>query len=164
MLGYNTSTIFQVRMPIGNLNSTLLQILVQVRDKYDCVTEVNLPWISVLPDMNNIISLIKAVESTLPDADYSNMMTANSLISILYDGNQNDVCQILTSVSQMLNILAQQNLQSAIHSESYLVLSHIEIVYFSFEDNISAVSISVSPLNQDNSVVCRSQKDFSFHL
>jgi hypothetical protein len=133
MLAYNTSNTFQVRMPIGNLNSTLLQILVHVKDNCDCVTERILAPISVLSDMNNIISLIKTVESAQITGDYSNIMISNPLVPILYDGNQNDVCQVLTSVSQVLNILAQQNLQLAMQSKSCLILFHIQIFYLSFE-------------------------------
>ncbi len=81
---------------------------------------MNLRSISVLPNMNNIISLITTVQSGI--------LTSNSLIDILYDGNQNDACQIL-------NILAEENIQ------------------FAIQNNISAISLSVSPLYQDNSIV-----------
>jgi hypothetical protein len=117
MVGYTTLNSFQIRMPVNDLNVSLIQLMVYVRDKYDCTTEFDLPSISIVPDMNNIISLITTVESS----DYSSGISSNPLIEILYSGNQNDICQILTSVGQILNILAQQNLQSAINS-MFLVL------------------------------------------
>jgi hypothetical protein len=116
MLAYNTSNSFQVRMPTGNLNSTLLKVLVQVKDQYDCITEMTLSPIFVIPDMNNIISLITTTESSMINSDDNIIISANPLIVSLYGGNQNDICQVLTSAGQVLNILAQQNLHSAIKS------------------------------------------------
>jgi hypothetical protein len=112
MLAYTTLTSFQVRMPIGDVNSTLLQIVVRVRDIYDCTTEFNLSSISVVSDTNYIMSLMTAVTTS----DDNNQLTSNPLVNTLYGGNQNDVCQVLTSVSQVLNNFAQQNLQLAINS------------------------------------------------
>jgi hypothetical protein len=125
MFGYTTSNTFQVRLPIDNLNSSLIQLMVYVRDVFDSITVLNLPSISIVPDIDSIASLMTAIKSTLATTNYSNMMTSNPLVPILYGGNQNDVCQVLTSVSQVLNILAQQNLQSAIHGESRLIPFHI---------------------------------------
>lgn len=104
MIGYNTLSTIQLRMPIGgDPNSNLLQIIVRIRDKFDCRIELNLSSsISVQSDMTN--------------SDYYNKMNSNPFVEILYGKNQNDICQVLTSMSQVLNIFAQQNLQLAIQS------------------------------------------------
>jgi len=81
---------------------------------------MNLSSVSVLPNMNSIISLITIVQSGI--------LTSNSLIDILYGGNQNDVCQIL-------NIIAEENIQ------------------FAIQNNISTISLLVSSLCQDTSIV-----------
>ncbi|CAF3480113.1 unnamed protein product [Rotaria sp. Silwood1] len=62
--------------------------------------------------MNNIISLIA-------NLDYNNEIRSNPFVHILYSGNQNDLCQMLISVRQILNIFAQQNLQLEINSIFY---------------------------------------------
>jgi hypothetical protein len=125
MIGYTTLDSFEIRMPVNDLNVSLIQLMVYVRDVFDSITVLNLPSISIVPDIDSIASLMTAIKSTLATTNYSNMMTSNPLVPILYGGNQNDVCQVLTSVSQVLNILAQQNLQSAIHGESRLIPFHI---------------------------------------
>jgi hypothetical protein len=113
LIGYTTSTILQVRMPIGDLNSTLLQLIVHVRDLNDCVTEWNMDPISVISDMNSITNLITMIQSSLEN---STLITSNPIINILYSGNQNDICQSLVSVSQILNMMANQYLEIAIAS------------------------------------------------
>jgi hypothetical protein len=112
MIGYTTLDSFEIRMPVNDLNVSLIQLMVYVRDQYDCTTEFDLPSISIVPDINNIISLITTVESS----DYSGEISSNPLIETLYSGNQNDICQVLTSAGQILNTLAEQNLQLAINS------------------------------------------------
>lgn len=132
MIGYTTLTSFQIRIPIDDLNSSLIQPFVRVRDQYDCTTEINLSLIFLQMDLSETLSLLTTIKSTVVNSDYRIVMnTSNSLIEILYGGYQNDICQVLTSFSQILNILAEENLQSAI------------------EDNISPVKISVSTLNQE---------------
>jgi hypothetical protein len=103
-----------------------IQLTVYVRDKYDCTTEFDLSSISIVPDINNIISLITIVESS----DYNTVIRSNPLIEILYSGNQNDICQVLTSAGQILNILAQQNLQLAVNSMFFF--SQLKKIYFYF--------------------------------
>ncbi|CAF3473219.1 unnamed protein product [Rotaria sp. Silwood1] len=62
--------------------------------------------------MNNIISLIA-------NLDYNNEIRSNPFVHILYSGNQNDLCQMLISVRQILNIFAQQNLQLEINNTKW---------------------------------------------
>jgi hypothetical protein len=126
MVGYTTLNSYQIRMSVNDLNVSWIQLTVYVRDKYDCTTEFDLSSISIVPDINNIISLITIVESS----DYNTVIRSNPLIEILYSGNQNDICQVLTSVGQVLNILAQQNLQLAVNSMFFF--SQLKKIYFYF--------------------------------
>ena len=103
-------------MPIDDLNSSLIQLTVHVRDQYDCATDLDLSSVTIVPDLNNIVSFMTIIESAVVNSDFNNIMTSNSLMNILYGGNQNDICQILTSIGQVSNLLAQQNLQLAILS------------------------------------------------
>ena len=90
LIGYTTSNNLQIHMPIGDdPNSTFLQLVAHVRDRNGCVREWNMQPISVVPDMNSIITLITAVDLVLEN---SSLIISNPLIHILYNGNQNDVC------------------------------------------------------------------------
>ncbi|UJR10866.1 hypothetical protein I4U23_015053 [Adineta vaga] len=142
MLGYGSSSSFRVRMPMGHHHHSFsLQVTVRLHDSFDCITEFDLSPITVIPDLDNMNSLIQAI--TLSDS--LNEITSNPIVHILYGGNQNDVCQILTSVSQLLNIFANENLQLAI------------------QNNISAVRISIASLNENDSQF-NNQSNISFNF
>jgi hypothetical protein len=114
MIGFTTETIFQARMSIGDLNSTMLHITVRVRDMLGTVTELDIQSISVVPNMIDISALISVAQSTVNISS----KTSKSLLRILYGGNDNDVCQCLISVSQILNNMAKNSLLLALKSMS----------------------------------------------
>jgi hypothetical protein len=117
MLGYTTENIFQVRMPIGDTNSTLLYLIVRVRDIFDSVIEMNMSSISVTPDTININEFLSAVQSSFNYTINNSRITSNPFIQILYgNGYENDICQWLISISRILNNKAKQNLLEAIES------------------------------------------------
>jgi hypothetical protein len=103
MIDYTTLNSIQVRISIDDLNSSLVQSIVYVKDEFDCVAELNFSSVFIESDMNNIFSLITSIQS-------GTINFSNSLFEILYGGNQNDICQMLTSVGEILNTLAEQNL------------------------------------------------------
>jgi len=129
MLGYTTSNIFQVRIPIGNLNSSSIHLLVSVKDTFDCTTELEFSLVIITPDINDILSLMTKIESAVINSDYSGMINSYPLIGVLYGGNENDVCQVLNSFTQILINLAQQNLQLAINS-MFCFFFQLEIILF----------------------------------
>ena len=112
-LGSTTDTIFQVRMPIGDLNSSLLNIIAYIRDEYDCVTKINISSISIIEnevDVNEFLSLIQSTTN-------NSQMSLNPLIRTLYgSGNENDICQWLISIAKILNNRSKQNLLTTISS------------------------------------------------
>ena len=104
-------------MPMGDSNSTLLHLIVRVRDIFDCVTEMNMSSISVLPDTINITEFMSVVQSSFNNTVNNNRITSNSFIHILYgSGYENDICQWLISISRILNNKAKQSLLESIAS------------------------------------------------
>jgi len=152
MLAYTTSNIFQVRIPISDLNSSSIHLLVRIKDILDCTTELEFSSIIITPDINNILSLMTKIESAVVNSDYSGVINSYSFIGVLYGGNANDVCQILTSFTQILINLAQQNLQLAVNSMFFSFLIIINNFYLFFKDNIPLVSISVSSLYDQSQI------------
>ena len=117
MLGFTTQNTFQVRMPMGDSNSTLLHLVVRVRDTFGCVTEMNMSSISVLPDTHNITEFMTAVQLTYNNTLNDSRITSNPFIQILYgSGNENNVCQLLISISQVLDHKDKQSLLKSITS------------------------------------------------
>lgn len=125
MIGYSTEHLFQLRIP------TSINLIIHIRDKYDCFTEFNLPSISVREDKEDNYEFMRIIHSNFDKTRNESQMVLNRFVQILYGNeNENDICQWFISISNILNNQSQENLLKTIQS------------------NISAVSISVSSLNQ----------------
>jgi homoserine trans-succinylase len=108
MIGFSPVMNIQVRLPAGNENTSLLNILVQIRDTYDCITEYNISSVSVIPDtieMNDLINILQ---------DSTNEKINNQFIQELSSRDQNTVGQILTSFSNHVNKISDETLDNAI--------------------------------------------------
>ncbi|CAF0777082.1 unnamed protein product [Adineta steineri] len=113
---------FQVRLPSGDNQTSLLNIMIYVRDLLDCVTQVNMSSINVVQNSTEINSLIVNLQS------FENGITNNEIVQLLSSGNQNIVGQVITSLSQQLNQMNSQSIDKAI------------------SNGISVTSISISSL------------------
>jgi len=113
ILGFTTQSAFQLRLPVGDDNISLLNMSVHIRDMLDCVTEYNMQTIMVLPDSTGITALVDVVQQPGDEAN------SNPLVQLLASGNQNIVGQTLTSLSQVFNKAGSENDESAVASESF---------------------------------------------
>jgi len=113
IVGFTTQSTFQLLLPAGDDNNSLLNISVHIRDMLNGITEYNMQTIVVLPDSAGITTLIDVVQQ--PD-DETN---SNPLVRLLAGGNQNTVGQILTSLSQVFNKASSETVESAVTSESF---------------------------------------------
>jgi hypothetical protein len=102
MIAYSPISIFQAQLPPGNFSSFSLELIVFIRDRRDCLTQWNLTTISVLPDPTDLNNLISSL--------------ASSSVRLLSGGNTNTVDQVINSLSQQLNQMNSENLDSAISS------------------------------------------------
>ncbi len=107
MIAFSPVSTFQVRLPAGNDPTSLLHIVIHIRDLLDCITEFNISSISVIPDSDRITDLINNIQSS----------TNNSFIRILAGGNQNLVGQVIISVSQQFNKMNIKNIDKAVLSK-----------------------------------------------
>ncbi len=98
MIAFSPISDFEVRLPAGEL-----QLIIQIRDTLDCITEVNLT-VSVLSDS---IDLIKNLQNPKD----------NSIDQLLTSGNQNIVGQVITSISQQFNKMNSETINKAISSK-----------------------------------------------
>jgi hypothetical protein len=111
ILGFTTQSSFELRLPTGDDNNSLLNVSIRIRDMLDCFTEYNMQTIMVLPDSSGITALIDVVQQ--PGDETNN----NPLVKLIASGNQNTVGQILTSFSQVLTKTSSENVKSAVASE-----------------------------------------------
>jgi hypothetical protein len=103
---------FQIRLPPGDDQTSLLHIIVHIRDILDCITELNMSSVSVIPDSVGIADLINDIQSS------SGGITTNSIVQLLASENQNIVGQVITSLSQQFNKMNIESLDKAVSSKS----------------------------------------------
>jgi hypothetical protein len=95
LITYSTISELSTRLPAGNAQSSLTHLVVSIRDRADCVTEVNISSVHVQPDTMAINSLLQS--GTNPSTS----------------GNQVIISQVIIGVSQQINNLNNENIQQA---------------------------------------------------
>ena len=114
MVSFASASSFRLRLTAGSGNGSLVNLVVHIRDTFDCITEYDLPSLSVLPDTTEINDLI----------DYLKLPTSTTnqkpILQLLATGNQNLVGQIVNSISQVLNEMNIEYLEQAVLGKSYL--------------------------------------------
>jgi len=103
MLAFSSESDIQLLLPSTNDNTLLLNIVAYISDTYDCVTEFNMSSVLVEADLNAIDSLQNS--------------TNNALIQMLASGNQNRISQVITLISQQLNQINNQAIETAVGSK-----------------------------------------------
>ena len=111
MLAISPISTFQLRLPAGNDNASSLHIIASIRDMLDGFTEFQMQSLVVMLDSTAIDALINVLQPP------SNGATTNGIIQLLAGGNQNTVGQAITSLSQVLNEMNNQNMQTAVAGE-----------------------------------------------
>jgi hypothetical protein len=111
MVAFSFISDFEVRLPAGNDNTSLLYLFIQIRDTLDCVNEFNMSSVIVTIDSSGISDLINTFQNS------ASSLTTNPLVQLLSSGNQNTVGQILTSLSQQFNKMNIESLQNAVSSQ-----------------------------------------------
>ncbi|CAF3461279.1 unnamed protein product [Rotaria socialis] len=122
MLAFTTLPTLKIRLPAGNGNTSLLVMMVHIRDMLDCMTEFYMEAPVVILDLTEINTLINVLQEPTKGA------TINPFVQLLGSGYQNTVGQIIILIAQELNKMNKQNIETAV------------------ENGISAASISVSSL------------------
>ena len=102
----------QLRLPVGNDNTPLIHLFGRIRDRLGVIAEFNMSSVIVLPDTEAI--------SNLMDTFQSSSTNNNPLVELLVGGNVNTVGQVISSVSQILNEINNQNVNRAKSSKTIL--------------------------------------------
>ena len=111
MIAFSAASTFQIRLPAGDDQTSLLYFTVDIRDTLDCITELNMSYITVRPDTDGINDLINNLQSS------SNGLTNNPIVRLLAGGDQNTVGQIITSLSQQFNKMNSKSVANAVSSK-----------------------------------------------
>ena len=89
IIAYSAVSTFQVRLPSGDDQTSLLHLIVHIRDQFDCIIEFNLSSVSVIPDSIGLTHLINDIQSA------SGGVTTNLFVQLLASQNQNIVGQMI---------------------------------------------------------------------
>ncbi|CAF4146964.1 unnamed protein product, partial [Adineta steineri] len=108
IIAFSSEYNFQVRLPAGDNETSLLNLVVYVRDLLNSVTQVNISAVSVIADLAIINDLIDKI------TDSSSTITNDPIVRLLSSGNQNVVGQMIIALSQELNQMSSENLDKAI--------------------------------------------------
>ncbi|CAF1460939.1 unnamed protein product [Adineta steineri] len=126
IIAFSSEDNFQVRLLAGDNGTSLLNLVVYVRDLVGSVTQVNISSVNVIADLATINDLIDKI------TNLSSTITNNPIVRLLSSGNQNVVGQMFIALSQEFNQMNGDNLDKAI------------------SNGISAVDISVSSLGSQS--------------
>jgi len=111
IIAYSSISTFQVQLPAGDDQTSLLHLVVYIRDILDCITQFNMSSVTILPDSVGIANLINDVQSS------SGGTTTNPIVLLLASENQNIVGQLITSLSQQFNKMNNENIDKAVSSK-----------------------------------------------
>ncbi|CAF4054709.1 unnamed protein product [Adineta steineri] len=126
IIAYSLVSTFQVRLPLGDDQTSLVHLTVYIRDTLDCITKFNLSSVTVTSDSIGITSLLNDIQNS------PNQLTTNPIIQLLASGNQNIIGQVITSISQQFNRMNNKNIDQAI------------------SNGVPSTSISISSLEDQN--------------
>lgn len=111
MIAFSTMLIFQVRLPVGDRNTSLLHLMVEIRDLLNCVAEFKMDPLVVTQNT-------QAMDEFIDSLDYSNVgNTKNVLVDLLTSGHPNTVSQVAMVVAQVLHTRNEENLENALNSK-----------------------------------------------
>ncbi|CAF4200745.1 unnamed protein product, partial [Adineta steineri] len=108
IIAFSSEYNFQVRLPAGDNETSLLNLVVYVRDLLNSITQVNISSVSVMKNFEIINELIDKITNS------SSTITNNPIVRLLSSGNQNVVGQMIIALSQELNQMSSENLDKAI--------------------------------------------------
>ncbi|UJR06961.1 hypothetical protein I4U23_011249 [Adineta vaga] len=131
IIGFSFVSQFHIRLPSFHIDLSLIHLIIEIRDRFDCITQQNLSSINILHSNNNLIT--------------------NSLFHLLSFGNQNHIGQIITIFSQQLNLFSSNltNLSlKQINTFAYLREELINKINFPFYSELNSIKLQLSILVQ----------------
>ena len=118
MVAYSSASRIELRLPAGVDNTSTVEITIQIRDILNAITEYNLGSVIVVSDTAEIDNLFSALSQ--PN---TGSLNTNPTVQLLSSGNPNVVGQVISAVSQILNDINTEQLQS-VASRSYFILTY----------------------------------------
>ena len=111
LIAYSSVSDFTVYFSAGAENTSVLHMIIYIRDTLDCVTEYNTTSILVTLDTAEINDLINTLQDT------SKSVMNNSFTRLLFTGSPYTISQAINTFSQSFNQINTESIQNAISSK-----------------------------------------------
>jgi hypothetical protein len=112
MIAYSGVPQFRLRLPSSVDNTSSINVVMQIQDVLNCVTEYHLISIVIIPDTGEVNSLADSLQQ-----QNNQSLTVNPTVQRLSGGNPNTIAQVLMSVSQVFNGVSDEIATKAVSSE-----------------------------------------------
>ncbi|CAF3390976.1 unnamed protein product [Rotaria sp. Silwood1] len=114
ILGYTIIPTIQVLLPANGNDKTMIHVIARIRDMYGCMTEIDLPTVSIVFDMATTNNLINDVVTIPINLVNNTQLNSNPIVIMLAGGNQNRVSQVL--IAQLLASTRCNELANKLHN------------------------------------------------
>ncbi|CAF3607443.1 unnamed protein product [Adineta steineri] len=143
-LGFTSLTSMSAYIPMGDANANyIVRLAVDVSDIYGAITTYNLSSVvTVTLDQTALTSFL-----TLSQSASTQGGSSNAIQQILYAADQNTASQLITSISQTLNLMSAASQQACISSGSISAASLSVSGLFSTSSSSTSNSSSNSSVN-----------------
>ncbi|CAF1275359.1 unnamed protein product, partial [Adineta ricciae] len=140
MLGFTNTPSFQVQLPSSITNSSIVNIIVTIKDGLNAITHVQLQPVVVYLDWTEINTFIDMIE-------HSNFQSTNpnSIAHLLANGDANSLTQIVTVISEFLNEMNEKQTENAV--KNGVPFTSISVSFSNVIDQfLSSTTLNVSTL------------------
>ena len=119
MLGFTNTPSFQVRLPSSITNTSIVNIIVSIKDGLNAITQVQLQPVVVYLGWTEINTFIDIVEHSNSKSTNPNLIT-----QLLANGDANSLTQTVTLISEVLNEMSEQQTENAVKSNQNLLVAY----------------------------------------
>lgn len=140
IIAFSSEPIFRVRLSVERNETSLLNLVVGIRDQFNSIRLRDLLPASVHVDTTEMDHLINGLESSKAE------LTLNPLLQLLSGRNQNQVGQIFTSIAQELDRRNTRQMSTA--ASGWCSRKVLSIRFYSLLDGLTITGLFVSPLTK----------------
>lgn len=113
MIGFTLFPELELRLPAGNENTSLVHLVVYIRDTLDCITEYNLTSVTVALDTEGINNLIGNFRLS------TTSVNNDPIMQVLASKNRNSIAQTTVALSQGFDRIDTKNRDKAVSSRFF---------------------------------------------
>ena len=118
LISYSTQSSMNMFLPCNGDTTSIIYLVVVIRDRLDSVIEAPLPSVAIERDTSSVNNLLDGLLG-----GSSTNLNNDPVVQSLSSGNPNTVSQVLTSVSGAVNGMNEENIQQAVES-NFLLFCH----------------------------------------